>query len=214
MKRGGILIVGAGGAGREVAEILTALGTPARGFLDRNPNALAGKNCAVPVLGDPAVWRPEPDEMYVCAVGVPGVRAVLTSTLRARGARFTSVIDPLARVGPSAQVGSGVVAYPGSFISSDAVVGDDVLLNFASLIAHDVVVEAGAIISPNVTLCGNVRVGEGAFLGAACCVVPGITIGAGAYICAGAVVIRDVPPGARVQGVPARERQVAVRIDG
>jgi sugar O-acyltransferase (sialic acid O-acetyltransferase NeuD family) len=201
-----LLIVGAGGAGREVAEILVAAGESPAGFLDRNPNALAGKNCALPVLGDPQEWKPHEDELFVCSMGDAKVRMTVTADLRGRGGRFTSAIDCSARVAVSARLGSGVVVYPSVFISSDAVVDDDVMVNFGALIAHDAVIERGVVISPHVTVCGSVRVGAGAFIGAGACIVPGISVGAEAYVCAGAVVIRDVDPGSKVWGVPAHPR--------
>lgn len=43
-----------------------------------------------------------------------------------------------------------------------------------------------------------------ASIGSGCTIVCGVTIGEGAVVGAGSVVNRDVPPGARVAGVPAR----------
>jgi acetyltransferase-like isoleucine patch superfamily enzyme len=48
------------------------------------------------------------------------------------------------------------------------------------------------------------RVGRGASVGSGAVILGGVTIGAQAIIGAGAVVTRDVQPGARVAGVPAR----------
>lgn len=48
-----------------------------------------------------------------------------------------------------------------------------------------------------------VRVREGADIGMSAVLMPGVTIGAGAIVGAGAVVAHDVPPRAKVAGVPA-----------
>jgi acetyltransferase-like isoleucine patch superfamily enzyme len=49
-----------------------------------------------------------------------------------------------------------------------------------------------------------VLIGDGVYIGPAATILKGVTIGDGAWIDAGAMVTRDVPPGARVAGNPAR----------
>ncbi|KMW56446.1 Maltose O-acetyltransferase [Candidatus Rhodobacter oscarellae] len=49
-----------------------------------------------------------------------------------------------------------------------------------------------------------VRIGADVWIGGRAVILPGVTVGDGAIIAAGAVVSRDVAPGARVAGVPAR----------
>ena len=51
----------------------------------------------------------------------------------------------------------------------------------------------------------NVVIGEGAHIGAGTVVLEGRTVGDDALVAAGAVVTRDVAPGKRVAGVPARQ---------
>lgn len=50
-----------------------------------------------------------------------------------------------------------------------------------------------------------VAIGKDVWLGAGVVVLKGVTIGDSAVIGAGAVVTRDVPPNAKVAGVPARQ---------
>ena len=50
-----------------------------------------------------------------------------------------------------------------------------------------------------------VSIGEDVWIGGAAVILPGVTIGDGAIIGAGAVVTRDVAPGMRVVGCPARQ---------
>jgi acetyltransferase-like isoleucine patch superfamily enzyme len=54
-----------------------------------------------------------------------------------------------------------------------------------------------------------VRIEDGAWLGAGAIVLPSVTVGRDAIVGAGAVVTRDVPPGATVVGVPARQAAYA-----
>jgi len=54
-------------------------------------------------------------------------------------------------------------------------------------------------------LAGAAQVGEGSFIGAGAVILPGIKVGQWATVGAGAVVTKDVPDGATVAGVPARQ---------
>ena len=50
-----------------------------------------------------------------------------------------------------------------------------------------------------------VHVEDGALIGARCVILPGVTVGVGAIVDPGSVVNMNVPPNARVRGIPARQ---------
>ena len=119
-------------------------------------------------------------------------------------ANFATVVDPMARVSPSARVGGGCYFGAGAVVNARAVLGAGVIVNTRAVVEHDCTVDSFAHIAPAAVLCGSVRVGAGAQVSAGAVVIPVRRIGARAMVGAGAVVVRDVPEGATVIGVPAR----------
>ena len=208
-----LLIVGAGGFGREV--LWTAGDVPAEqrtweiaGFLDDDVDGarrdLAGKGVELPVLASPADYRPREGEVLVCALVDPAEKLRVCEELRSRGARFASVLHPTALVHPSAVVGEGLIMRHYSGISPNALVGDFVTINFLAGTAHDTAVGDGCVFGPHSDVMGAATLGRGVLLGSHAAVLPGAKVGDFATVGAGSVVVRRVAAGTTVFGVPAR----------
>ena len=58
---------------------------------------------------------------------------------------------------------------------------------------------------PSASVAGSVTIGDGAMLGGCCIISDHVTIGAGAMIAGASAVMRDVAPGEKVAGIPARD---------
>lgn len=204
-----LLIVGAGGFGREVLGWARDVPDHARswefaGFLDDTVKVPDKSASRVPVLGTISGYRAEPGDVLVLAVGEPRAKLALYQELRQRGARFASVVHPTAIIAGTAQCGDGLIACPGALISNDAVVGHAVSLNAYASVGHDATIGAGTTISSYCDVTGRVKIGTGAFLGSRASILPGLDVGEFAVIGAGSVVVRSVPAGVTVFGVPAR----------
>jgi sugar O-acyltransferase (sialic acid O-acetyltransferase NeuD family) len=159
-----LLIVGAGGLGREVAnwaidEIKKSSGWIIAGFLDDNPNALDGKQTSIPLIGSVAGFVPSSSVYVVIAMGNPAVRRKLHEGLLAKGAQFANVIHPTAIVAEGVRLGLGVVLAPFSILSANSCIGDGVVINYYAVIQHDAQVGSWSYISSH----GNV--GSGSILG-------------------------------------------------
>lgn len=208
----GLIVWGAGGHGRVVADAAQAAGWTVLGFADRDP-ALVGQ--ARP--GQPAVLFTEaelrvglttgkglPAGLSTVALGVGGnaARRQALSWIPARYLR--PVIHPSAVVSPVAEIGPGTVVFATAVVNAGARIGAGVIVNTAAVIEHDVVVEDGAHLSPGAILAGGAVIGAGAWVGAGAIVIPGCRVGRASVVGAGAVVLRDVPDSITVVGNPAR----------
>ena len=203
-----LLIVGAGGFGREMfgaAREAVGFGSEfdVLGFLDARPGALDGFAGYPPVLGDPADYVPRADEVFVTALGDIAARRRCVAALEAKGARFISVVHRSAFLGPNVSVGAGSFIAPHAVLTADISVGRHACVFHGSSVGHDTVLGDFAHVYAQCSLGGAVKVGEGARIFPGAVVVPRRTLGADSTVGAGSVVILDVPAGTTVFGNPA-----------
>jgi sugar O-acyltransferase (sialic acid O-acetyltransferase NeuD family) len=204
-----LLILGAGGHGRAVAELATECGWSFAGFTDR-----AGDARALDVIGEDAdtVALLKAGKIDGAIVGVGSTalprRVELFHFLKESGVAVPTLVHPKAVISRSSSIGEGSVIFPCSVLGSGVQVGDNAVIYSGVVIEHGCRIADHAYLSPGVILSGGVTVEAGAFLGAGATVIPGVTIGKGASVGAGAAVIGDVCAGETVLGVPARPRAV------
>lgn len=176
------------------------------GFVDDTPEKVGGTLAGVPILGDHRrLAELDRATTYVhnnVAGSIAGRRTV-TARVQALGFRLATLVHPTVDLF-GCRLGDGCSVGAFASLGMSVEIGDATVLRHQAAIGHEAQIGAHVFIGPSACLAGRVRVGDGAFLGAGCVVREGVTIGADATVAAGAVVVADVPPGARVGGVPAR----------
>jgi sugar O-acyltransferase (sialic acid O-acetyltransferase NeuD family) len=194
-----IIIVGAGGFGREVAAGINRYNLPydVIGHIDDEKSGPT-------ILGKIVDHDPVKSAWYLTCFGDGAARHRVRTMLEARGARFTCVTSPMVvAVTATADLVNGIFLGMCS-ISNDIQIGADVLIQTMAVIGHDVKIGDG------VTISSHAFVGGWAVLEPFCTihphavVLPKVTVGEGAVVGAGSVVIRDVAPYTTVFGSPAK----------
>ncbi len=204
-----LVIVGAGGHGRETLDIVEAINeqTPTWnfvGFVDDGEVVTERlERRGAQVLGPTGELR-DMDAHYVIGIGESGVRAQMDATLTGWGLEAATLVHPLASVASDNKLGHGVLLAAGARITTNVTLGRHVHLNVNAVVSHDCALGDHVTVSPGVHLNGEVSVGNRVFFGTGAIVAPGVSIGDDAIIGAGAVVVRDVPNAVTVMGVPGR----------
>lgn len=205
-----IILIGAGSLGRELQSWLRTNGHEGRiAFLDD----IKPTSRDLPVIGklEEIGLLINEDDAILVAQARPTDREAVTRRIE-KNWPPTVFTHRTAVIAPGTSLKSGSMLLPFTLISTNTRLGRSLLMNTGASIGHDVSVGNYVTLCSNVLLTGNVEVGDSVFFGSGAIVAPGVKIGYGAYIGAGAVVVRDVAPGERVFGNPARTIQIAAQV--
>lgn len=227
-----LLIFGAGGHGRVVADAALAQGRWARvRVTDRDAarvgevlwaglvveavdEAIAGSTEVHVAIGS-AVAREK--EARALAVGFDaalshrhpttsdgGFRRVAVSTANPTALPFATVIHPHATASSHAHIGPGCFVAAQAVVAPGARLGVSVIVNHGAVIDHDAQVGDFSHVAPLAALGGGVQVGRRVLVGAGAALLPGVRIADDVVIGAGAVVRDTIEQAGVYAGVPAR----------
>jgi sugar O-acyltransferase (sialic acid O-acetyltransferase NeuD family) len=208
-----LIIVGAGGLGREVLWLTREINRhhasySVRGFLDDNPARLGTVVHGVPILGgveQVSVLAADPGVSFVIAIGEPDIRRTITERLAPFRPHYATLIDPTARGDwERVELAPGVIIFAGVVVTTDVKLGEHTILNPQVYVGHDAVIGNYVTISPNATVSGAVSLGEGVYLGSGSTIRDEVSIGEWTIVGMGAVVTKDLPSNSVATGVPAR----------
>jgi len=200
-----LIIVGAGGHGRETAWTLLLASEPSSflGFLDDRASGITPEGW--PILGSIEAASVHRKAAFLVAINDPRTRRDVVRRLEALGiSRWASVVDPDVRLSGAVRLGEGCSILGGCRLTTNIRIGRHVILNRCCQVSHDCTIGCFCSFNPGSSIAGAVSIGDGCELGGGCLVRQGVTIGAGATIGMGSVVLEPVAGGAVVVGNPAR----------
>lgn len=202
-----VIVIGAGGHARVIADIIKKSGDEIVGFLDDNAD-IQGKTIfdGKIVLGDTGEEsvKKYSDFYFIIGIGNNKVRKIISE--KYPYLKWYTAIHPNAIIGTDVFVGDGTVIMAGVVINTGTVVGRHCIVNTCSSLDHDNILEDYVHISPGSHLAGTVKINEGTWICAGVTVINNITIGKNNIIGAGATVIKSIEEdNLTYVGVPAKK---------
>lgn len=201
-----LIIIGAGGHGRVVADTAARTGNyQSISFLD---DIEFPQTFPYPYLGkcDTAEKYLDAHDIVV-AIGNGEVRQKIMLSLAEHGAHFATIIAPDSIVAADVSIGAGTVVLPGAVINTGTVIGKGVIINTASSVDHDCRIDDFCHVAVGAHICGTVSVGQRSWVGAGVTVINNVTICSDCMIGAGAVVVNDIETNGIYVGVPAKRQR-------
>jgi len=197
-----VIIIGASGHGKVIADIVLKSGDKVSGFLDDDDN-LPKEIIGFPLLGKVSdIQNYKFNKLFVIGIGSNQTRKKFAESLF--GINWYTAIHPSAQISIDTEIGKGTVIMANAVINTSAKIGKHCIINTGAIVEHDNVLEDYVHISPNVALGGTVKVGELSHIGIGSSVKDNIIISPNCIIGAGAVVVKNINVSGTYIGVPAR----------
>ncbi|MBA4804673.1 MAG: acetyltransferase [Brevundimonas sp.] len=201
-----LLVLGAGGHARVVADALLAAGESVAGFIDARPSSGGELVTGLPVLGtdEELLAGRWPGSPIANGLGRLPLRRNLQERLQAAGRPIVGARHPAAIISPFAHVDPTAQVFAGAIVQAGARVGAGCIINTGAIIEHDCQLGEFTHCGPGSILCGGVRTGAEVHVGAGAVIREGVFAGPGLVLGAGAAMVRDHEGGGVLTGVPAR----------
>lgn len=194
-----LLIIGASGHGKVIADIAVRNGYEEIVFLDDDETII---ECAgFPVVGKTSEAKYIEGDKVV-AIGNAKIRERIQGELK----NIVTLIHPSAVISRRVEIGEGTVVMAGAVINSDAVIGKGCIINTGASVDHDCRIADFVHVSVGVHVAGTCIIGERTWIGAGATVSNNVNICGNCMIGAGAVVIKDIGKPGTYIGCPAKEK--------
>lgn len=197
-----LIIFGAGGHAKVIADIAMKNGYEIAGFLDDNDaitKVIGFKRLGK--ISDCVKYKDTHD--FAIGIGNNSVRKNIFE--KYSDLNYVTLIHPTASIGLNTEIKRGTVVMPMTVVNACATVGEFCVINSGAVVEHDCVVGDFTLLAPNSTLCGCVKVGNEVWMGAGSSVNPVVKISDNVTVGSGAVVTKDITEPGTYVGVPIKK---------
>ncbi|MHA2052248.1 MAG: acetyltransferase [Candidatus Hodarchaeales archaeon] len=200
-----VVIVGAGGHGKVIADILELNDYEIIGFIYDDPKMKGAQVSGYNVLGsiDDLDSFSEAECGFVAQVDHEK-RIKYIQILLSRGLELINAFHPTSVRSKHIKMGKGVCMMAGSIVNPGVTVGDGSIINTSATIDHDSTLGVCSHISPGAKIARNVEIGENSFIGTGAIINPNLKVGNNVIVGSGTVIINDIPDEATAVGNPAQ----------
>lgn len=202
-----IIIVGAGGFGREAVTLIQAINKVEPqynilGFINDIPDALDGINIPYKILGSIQEWQPKENEYFIMGIASPAGKEKVATKLKEKGAKFETLIHPAALISDYAEIGEGCVIGGRSSVGACTKIGNFVHIA-GTMVGQDAIIGDYSTTTgfANIT---NAQLGKRVFVGSHAVILNRLKVGDDAFVCAGSIVFSNVKANTKVIGNPAK----------
>lgn len=201
-----VIVIGAGGHAKVIADIILKSGDNLLGFLDdfKEKDTVILEDYKVLDKAENALNYDEENTYFIIGIGDNQIRKNFTEKFNLK---YYIAIHPTAVIGSDVQIGEGSCVMPNACINPGSVIGRACIINSAALIEHDNVLEDFVHISPSATTCGDVKIGELTHVGARATIRNRVTIASEVVIGMGATVVGDILEKGTYIGTPAKKME-------
>ena len=196
-----LIIIGAGGHGKVVADVALRNGYTDIYFVDDH---VKGEVMGFPIIGatDEIQRLNDGNTDFIIGIGNNLTRKAIAEAYHVN---WVTLIHPSAQVAFNVEIGQGTVVMANAVINVCSIIGEHCIINTSAVVEHDNVIDNYVHISPGALLGGTVRVNELTHIGIGAVVRNNIDICSCSTIGAGAVVSKQITESGTYIGIPARK---------
>lgn len=204
-----IVIIGAGGVGRETSLIIQKINELELtwnliGFIDDNQDNWGKVINGYPIIGGiDSLELLTPDTYLVIAIANYEVKKKIVNKINNKF-KFATIVHPKVWIHDHMKIGQGTIIYEGVILTTNVEIGNHVIISPKCGVGHDSIIKDYVSLLWNVNISGNDFIEEGVMMGSGSTIIQSKKVGKGSTIGAGAVIIEDIDSFSTAVGVPAR----------